>query len=61
MLQRATEEILGTFGRNGRQAGQFHWVHNLVVDSKGNMYTAEVDTGKRIQKFRFRGARPSSP
>jgi DNA-binding beta-propeller fold protein YncE len=61
MLQRATEEILGTFGRNGRQAGQFHWVHNLVVDSKGNMYTAEVDTGKRIQKFRFRGARPTSP
>jgi uncharacterized protein YneR len=21
------------------------------VDSKGNIYTAEVDTGKRIQKF----------
>jgi DNA-binding beta-propeller fold protein YncE len=61
MLQRTSEEILGTFGRNGRQAGQFHWVHNLVVDSKGNMYTAEVDTGKRVQKFRFRGARPTSP
>jgi sugar lactone lactonase YvrE len=26
-------------------------VHNLAVDSKGNIYTAEVDTGKRIQKF----------
>ena len=45
------EEILGRFGRNGRYAGQFHWVHNLAVDSKGNIYTAEVDTGKRAQKF----------
>jgi hypothetical protein len=23
------------------------------VDAKGNVYTAEVDTGKRIQKFRL--------
>jgi len=50
-LNRKTGAILGTFGRNGRSAGQFHWVHNMAVDSKGNMYTAEVDTGKRVQKF----------
>ena len=43
--------VVGPFGRNGRSAGQFHWVHNLAVDSKGNIYTAEVDTGKRAQKF----------
>lgn len=43
------------FGRSGRNAGEFHWVHNLAVDSKGNMYTAEVDTGKRAQKFKFIG------
>ena len=35
----------------GRNAGQFHWVHNLATDSEGNIYTAEVDTGKRAQKF----------
>jgi NHL repeat len=58
ILRRESDEILSTFGRNGRQAGQFHWVHNLVVDSRGNIYTAEVDTGKRVQKFRFRGFRP---
>jgi len=23
------------------------------VDSKGNVYTAEVDTGKRVQKFKL--------
>jgi len=50
-LLRRTGDVLNRFGRNGRHAGQFHWVHNLAIDSKGNMYTAEVDTGKRIQKF----------
>jgi DNA-binding beta-propeller fold protein YncE len=50
-LLRKTGAILGTFGRNGRNAGQFHWVHNMAADSKGNLYTAEVDTGKRVQKF----------
>jgi DNA-binding beta-propeller fold protein YncE len=50
-LLRKTGDILDRFGRNGRNAGQFHWVHNLAVDSKGNIYTSEVDTGKRVQKF----------
>jgi hypothetical protein len=25
----------------------------MAIDAKGNVYTAEVDTGKRIQKFRL--------
>ena len=50
-LERLTGLLGDTFGRSGRYAGQFHWVHNLAVDSKGNIYTAEVDTGKRAQKF----------
>jgi hypothetical protein len=54
-LRRETGEIVGAFGRNGRNAGEFHWVHNLAVDSKGNIYTTEVDTGKRAQKFRYVG------
>jgi hypothetical protein len=57
-LLRSTGAILDRFGRNGRNAGQFHWVHNLAVDSKGSMYTAEVDTGKRVQKFTPRGFGP---
>jgi hypothetical protein len=32
-------------------SGQFHLVHNMAVDSKGNIYTTEVDTGKCAQKF----------
>jgi NHL repeat len=51
-LVRDTGAVVGAFGRNGRNAGEFHWVHNLAVDSKGNIYTTEVDTGKRAQKFR---------
>src|SRR5690349_20511426 len=54
-LLRETGEIVGAFGRNGRNAGEFHWAHNLAVDSKGNIYTTEVDTGKRAQKFRYVG------
>jgi hypothetical protein len=54
-LDRDTGEILGAFGRNGRQAGEFHWIHNLAIDSRGNVFTTEVDTGKRAQKFLFRG------
>ena len=23
-------------------AGEFKWVHNMAIDSKGNLYTAEV-------------------
>jgi hypothetical protein len=55
ILDRESLKILDKFGRNGRLAGQFHWVHSLAVDSKGNMYTAELDTGKRAQKFNFIG------
>jgi DNA-binding beta-propeller fold protein YncE len=60
-LLRDNGQIVGKFGRNGRQAGQLHWVHNLAVDSKGNVYTAEVDSGKRAQKFMFKGLGPAEP
>jgi DNA-binding beta-propeller fold protein YncE len=55
ILQREDGQVLGAFGRNGRMAGEFHWIHNLAVDSKGNVFTTEVDTGKRAQKFRHLG------
>jgi DNA-binding beta-propeller fold protein YncE len=53
VLKREDGTVVGSFGHNGRNAGQFHWVHAMAVDTKGNVYTAEVDTGKRIQKFRL--------
>src|SRR5690606_2019413 len=45
ILDRASLETVGSFGRGGMQAGQFNWVHNLAIDSAGNVYTAEVNTG----------------
>ena len=51
VLKRDTLEELGRLGRSGREAGEFHWLHQVSLDSHGNIYTAEVDTGKRIQKF----------
>jgi hypothetical protein len=51
-LDRATGEPLSSFGRGGRMAGQFKWVHNIAIDSAGNLYTAEVGFGRRVQKFK---------
>jgi DNA-binding beta-propeller fold protein YncE len=50
-LVRDTGEVVGVLGRPGRSAGAFHWVHDLAIDSKGNLYAGEVDTGKRAQRF----------
>ena len=51
ILNRGNLQQLGRLGHGGRMAGDFHWVHQVSVDGKGNIYTGEVDTGKRIQKF----------
>ncbi len=51
ILNRSNLQELGRLGRAGRHAGDFHYLHQVSVDSKGNIYTGEVDTAKRIQKF----------
>lgn len=51
ILDRESLEVVHYFGRGGRAPGQFDWVHDLVVDSQGNIITTEVQTGHRIQKF----------
>ena len=52
VIRRSSGEVLSTFGRPGRYAGQFHVPHNIAVDSQGNLYITEVDTGQRVQRFR---------
>ena len=56
VLKRDTLEELGRLGRSGRETGEFHWLHQVSLDSRGNICTAEVDTGKRLQKFIRYGA-----
>ncbi len=51
-LARETGDVVASWGRAGRMAGMFKWVHNIAIDSKGNLYTAEVGTGRRAQKFK---------
>jgi DNA-binding beta-propeller fold protein YncE len=52
VLRRRDGEVLTTFGQMGRYAGQFMVPHNVAVDSGGNLYISEVDTGQRVQRFR---------
>jgi hypothetical protein len=51
VVRRDNGAVVSSFGHSGRNAGEFHWLHQAGMDSKGNLYTGEVDTGKRIQKF----------
>jgi hypothetical protein len=50
-VRRKDGVVVGSYGRPGRNAGEFHWVHVGAFDSKGIFYTGEVDTGKRLQKL----------
>lgn len=51
ILDRNTLEVIDHFGRLGKYAGQFYRLHNLAIDSRGNLYTTEVNVGQRVQKF----------
>ena len=55
VLDRASLDVLTSFGDGGRQPGQFYAVHSVAVDSKGNIYTVETYEGKRVQKFNYKG------
>jgi hypothetical protein len=55
ILRRDTHQLVGSFGRQGRWAGQFHYLHDMAVDSKGNIYTGEASGSKRAQKFTYTG------
>jgi hypothetical protein len=51
ILDRQSGKTLGSFGGNGRYAGMLHWINAIGMDSRGNIYTGEVEHAKRIQKF----------
>jgi hypothetical protein len=55
IIRRDTLAELTSFGRGGRQPGEFYGVHSIAVDSKGNIYTTETFEGKRVQRFLFKG------
>ena len=61
LIDRQSLQIVTHFGQGGRQPGMFFGVHSIAVDSKGNIYTTETYTGKRLQKFINRGMRAVTP
>ncbi len=41
VADRATGQVLGSFGRPGHQGGEFMHTHTMALDSKGNIYVGE--------------------
>ena len=58
IFDRASMQILTSFGDGGRQPGQWFAVHSIAIDSKGNIYTTETYEGRRLQKFVYKGLAP---
>jgi hypothetical protein len=50
--------ILYQFGIRGSAPGDFQGLHHLALDSKNNLYTAEVAPGARAQRFTYKGEKP---
>ncbi len=61
VLNRKTMEVLYQFGKRSAAPGDFQGVHHIAIDSKGNLYTAEVAPGARAQRFAFKGMSSTLP
>jgi hypothetical protein len=51
VFDRATLTQVGTIGARGPKPGEFDIVHHMAADSQGNLYTAEIVTNRRAQRF----------
>ena len=58
IIDRASMQVLSSFGDGGRQPGQFYGAHSIMTDSHGNIYVTETFEGKRVQKFVYKGEGP---
>jgi DNA-binding beta-propeller fold protein YncE len=48
---------IGAIGVRGPKPGEFDIVHHMAADSKGTLYTAEIVTNRRAQRFVLTGGR----
>lgn len=53
VMDHESGETLSTFGRPGHMPGNFTHGHTIATDSQGNIYVAETNIGRRVQKFRL--------
>jgi len=55
IVDRAAMEVVGWFGGiGGHGFGEFSHIHSIATDSKGNIYLGEVDTGRRVYRWKIR-------
>lgn len=58
VLSRRDLSVVTSFGGAGADAGHFATsLHDIAVDSRGNLYTGEAATGGRVQKFAVQSRR----
>lgn len=66
VVDRKSLEVLYQFGKKAAvkgsrteltpiSPGEFQGIHYLAVDSKGNLFTSDVDSGNRVQRWFFKG------
>jgi DNA-binding beta-propeller fold protein YncE len=60
IMRRDDMSIVGEFGSEGTGPGEMGRPHNIATDTRGNVYVAEADPGRRWQKFNFVGTRPTT-
>jgi DNA-binding beta-propeller fold protein YncE len=61
VMDRKSLSILYQFGVRSAEPGHFQGPHHLAVDSKGNLYVAEVSPGNRVQRFVYKGTSTTPP
>lgn len=59
-IDRKALKILNVWGTRGAAPGEFQGIHELNLDSQGNLYVAEVAPGNRFQRFVRSGTVASS-
>ncbi len=58
IVDRQKMEVVGFFGgHGGHGAGDFYHIHSAVTDSKGNVYLGEVNNGRRVLRWNYKGMR----
>ncbi len=55
VFDRKTLKMITSFGRAGIGPAEFDDLHEITTDSSGNLYVCEVEDGRRIQRFVFKG------
>ena len=59
-IDRKALKILNVWGTRGAAPGDFQGIHEVNLDSHGNLYVAEVAPGNRFQRFVRSGTVPAS-